>query len=194
LSRRLLRIFVACSALLCIAILMLLAHSYRAWDRVKMDRVSKLGDGRYEWRRLGFSSSGGETSFQTSRQVISELKHTAVQGVDLAVGWVWEFKSQRENAALRRWGFGFGLDDRTVKSARGTWRTHELRLGHRLIALAFSVAPAVSWLRYGVRRRQWRLKHGMCLNCGYDLRASNDRCPECGTTISVLTKEKGASV
>jgi hypothetical protein len=33
------------------------------------------------------------------------------------------------------------------------------------------------------RRRRWRASHGCCVQCGYDLRASSERCPECGVVI-----------
>lgn len=33
------------------------------------------------------------------------------------------------------------------------------------------------------RRRRKRIAHNLCPNCGYDLRASSDKCPECGTLI-----------
>jgi hypothetical protein len=44
-----------------------------------------------------------------------------------------------------------------------------------------AVLPAVCARRLLIRRHRRRAR--LCLICGYDLRASNDRCPECGTPI-----------
>jgi hypothetical protein len=40
------------------------------------------------------------------------------------------------------------------------------------------------WLQR--RRKKARQRAGLCVACGYDLRASKDRCPECGTAIPVM--------
>jgi hypothetical protein len=42
------------------------------------------------------------------------------------------------------------------------------------------------------RLRERRAKAGLCLGCGYDLRASSGRCPECGRTIRPATTAAAA--
>ena len=50
------------------------------------------------------------------------------------------------------------------------------------IVLLFSPWP-IAWLVRWQMRRRTKVA-GVCMNCGYDLRATPDRCPECGTIAS----------
>ena len=75
-----------------------------------------------------------------------------------------------------------GVSPRGVPWARqGT-----LRVPVWFVVLLLMVWPT-SWLvQYRrVRRARWRRNRGLCLTCGYDLRASKERCPECGTPVIV---------
>jgi hypothetical protein len=73
-------------------------------------------------------------------------------------------------------GFGFGYSGEELKPDMGWWT---FSIPYWFLALAAAMSP-VAWL---VRRRKLRgrIARGLCPRCGYDLRASPERCPECGT-------------
>ena len=51
-------------------------------------------------------------------------------------------------------------------------------------AVVFAIYPTLAFIR-GPLRHHRRRKRGLCVTCGYDLRGSPGRCPECGTTPNV---------
>ena len=50
-----------------------------------------------------------------------------------------------------------------------------------------TAALATRWIH--LRQRN---SVGLCLSCGYDLRATRGRCPECGVVPRGIQKEQGA--
>jgi hypothetical protein len=56
---------------------------------------------------------------------------------------------------------------------------------HLALLLGATGLPPAGWL---LSRRQRGM--GRCPTCGYDLRASTERCPECGTPINSIEGTK----
>jgi len=85
--------------------------------------------------------------------------------------------------SCNRWGFGAYILKTVGHPPAGYWRIGGRRLWiiwvpYWFPVLLSAIAP-VSWLVGHLRRRR-RTHAAHCIHCGYDLRATPDRCPECG--------------
>jgi hypothetical protein len=101
-----------------------------------------------------------------------------------------------QQPVYRTWAiFGVGFDggSRRINSPTAPLGVYApVTVSYQITAVPFAV-PAMftaiigllPWLRRRrrVRQRDMRLKQGLCAACGYDVRESRDRCPECGSPI-----------
>ena len=193
-SRRLLNLLTALSLLLCVAVAALCVVSF--W---REDDVS-LGGGRAGWVTVGSRRSGIELEWVRRYELRPDFDsipepHTfeaSSTGVPLAEeydfhkgysgwdGWGWAFRNAGRFEAEKFDGVNgnlFGASD---------WTTaYRLAFPHWVAVLLLGAPPACAGVRRFRRRR--RRNGSQCLVCGYDLRATPDCCPECGTPASVST-------
>jgi hypothetical protein len=101
------------------------------------------------------------------------------------LNWRWKRLKQYEHYATQsRWAFVFIFG---VLLAVDLFLLHKhlplgilwLYLAYPLIAL--SIAGLDLWAIYRMTPERRRKEAGFCAKCGYDLRATPGRCPECGT-------------
>ena len=84
------------------------------------------------------------------------------------------------DAEPNRFGFAWNVAPTGRDAGNGKpWaRQGTVAIPHWSVMLVSAVLPAL-WF-HGRRRARYRVVRGLCPACGYDLRASPERCPECG--------------
>ena len=78
---------------------------------------------------------------------------------------------------------GYGVGPRGYMWHRGAFDTRSVAAPSWIPPIPFAACGVMLWLRHRLRYR--RASAGLCTTCGYDLRATPERCPECGTVANV---------
>ncbi len=78
----------------------------------------------------------------------------------------------------RRWGI-YVYAGNDIRGAGSGFYCHEWRIAYWFVAVFLLLLPAT----FAAHRIFRRAEIGRCACCGYDLRATPDQCPECGTKI-----------
>jgi hypothetical protein len=171
---RLLNVLAGVSLALCVATGVLWIRSYRGTDFL----VHTSTDNQ---RQFSTSSSFGVFRFGVTQNPngFAILDSWALQSQQLQRHWAYE----RETLANRQWsmaGVSFFAGDLEMATEHSI-PFHTIIVPHFWLFLCFAMTPAFWTLHIArQRRREGRIAKRLCSHCGYDLRATPDRCPECG--------------
>ena len=172
--RRLFTALSALSVLLCVAVCVLWVRSYWVGEAVYREGPSQ---------RLAVLSSRGQCSaFRTTYPASAANGPTRWKYSDRGM-WAEVTRRPglyRADPAVRCYGpiAGFGMFDKPAGPTSNFAATREVFLPYWSLVLLTAAGPA-AW--YARRRRRLRSRSlGLCPACGYDLRATPERCPECG--------------
>ena len=125
-------------------------------------------------RRLdlrGFSGDRRELADRLPRPVDEQVRSSDAVAAILA-----DVRTNGDEALLR---LTATFDNGTCACEEHWAKGHAIWLPYWFLCIITAVSPAVWWLRKPARGQP-----GRCETCGYDLRATPNRCPECGNAPS----------
>jgi|SRR5687768_11812023 len=150
--------FALVSLALCVACIRLAIRSYRVKD--KWEYVSPN-----DWSWYTISKQGHVDLLYTANAPHDDYGWTYIRGAPGSTGGT--------DYGARLLGFGTG-----VAPAGGRF----VNVPYWFLIVVTALPPLL--VARGELRRWRRFGRGLCQACGYDLRATTDRCPECGAPIA----------
>jgi hypothetical protein len=179
--RRLATVAALVSLLLCVASVVMWARSY--WKSDWWSRFS-YNVQTHEYRQQFLGSEAGKAatilwSYKIDDSSAEKMEARTARG---------EFSNRWSKGAFgvlwptRQHWWESGLFAKRYTEVRrsvpGVGQGVMVIVPHWILVVVFSIWPVVWGLRWW--RRERKLRAGLCWNCGYDLRATPGRCPECG--------------
>jgi hypothetical protein len=182
--RRLYTLLSALSLLLCVATCVMWVRSYAVGDLVEYSRD------RDGYRRQGFHIASNASWIDLGcGSTIRQRRGAPATGLN----W-WRSKPKSYSAEEIDYTFAVQRPQIRLPGLRLRWMHRNLRGGETIwnvrLAIRFwilfllsAILPCFRLLAH--RRGEERLGASFCRSCGYDLRATPGRCPECGTPVKV---------
>ena len=136
-------------------------------------------DSYHSWRFVQYRGPQRQTSIASLRGAIAIVAEERPRVSRSA----WNYEHRSAEFVLIRGTNGYEWRFRYVSTSSFLYAAAP----HWFPALLFLVLPGI----WAVKRCRRRIPPGHCKKCGYDLRGSTERCPECGTPIPIREAAEG---
>lgn len=188
----------AVDVLICIGFILLWMRSYKVIDRTGVMWCGGYSIESWQYVEIYADSSSGRIVFGTDTGppidpdtlYIVEEPVTPMRATEPNF-YLWRWNSLSDYSK-RTWldkpdsfwhRFGFAHNNSGFLPGYARWYIFRLIFPHWFAVLVTGTWPAL-WLKrklFGTRKECRRRRLGLCVRCGYDLRSSPERCPECGS-------------